>query len=496
MDSNLVINLILDYGLSKNLLSEEDVIYVANKLLSIFKLNNFERVKGKEEKQEEVIDKIIALGIKQKIISGESITENDLFDTLVMDALMPRPSEVEKKFYEYYNVAPKKAMDYFYKLSLDSDYIRMDRINKNICYQAESEYGLLDITINLSKPEKDLKEIAAAANTKDSSYPKCLLCYENVGFEGNLTHPARQNHRVIKVDLGNEEYYMQYSPYVYYNEHMIVFSKIHRPMKIDKNTFGKLIEFIEKYPHYVMGSNAGLPIVGGSILSHDHFQGGCYEFPLFKARAIKEISFPKFKDVKAEYLSWPLDVIKLTSKNKNEIIALSDFIYNSWKEYSDEEHEIFAYTLDTPHNAITPIARIENGNYAMYLALRNNRTDKEHPEGIFHPDRSLHHIKKENIGLIEVMGLAILPGRLNEELKTIKLALLKNIDDNKVDEKHRVWFDYLKTKYQKINEKELEIIINNEVGLRFKKVLECCSVFRFGKKEENLDRFINYLNSD
>ena len=413
-----------------------------------------------------------------------------------MSTLLLRPSEVIRRFYELYKESPQKATDYYYKFSCDSDYIRRYRIKKDIKWVASTEYGDLDITINLSKPEKDPKAIAAAKTAKASGYPKCLLCRENEGYAGRLNHPARQNHRIIPVTIQNDRWGFQYSPYVYYNEHCIVFNGKHVPMKIEHNTFCKLFDFVKQFPHYFVGSNADLPIVGGSILSHDHFQGGHYEFAMAKAPVEKTFQVDGFVDVEAGIVKWPMSVIRLTGTDTDRIIALADVILDKWRAYTDEEAFIFAQTDGEAHNTITPIARKRNDKYELDLVLRNNITTKEHPLGVYHPHAELHHIKKENIGLIEVMGLAVLPARLKKEMEALKEAILagRDLRSDEVLAKHADWAEQFATKYDKIDRSNIDEIVEKEIGLVFMQVLSDAGVFkRTEQGQEAFERFIKTL---
>lgn len=486
---NEKINQLLDYALENKMIYPEDMDYSANLLLDLFHLDFFKRDKVKKESIYTILDSMLDYAVGQNLI-GDTITERDLFDTRIMNCVMPRPSEVVSTFKELYKEDPKKATDYFYKLSIDSNYIRKSRIDKNIGFHHFYKYGDIQITINLSKPEKDPKEIAKAKLIKSSGYPECLLCKENVGFAGNMNHPARQTHRIIPVQLqGN--YNMQYSPYVYYNEHCIIFNEEHVPMVVNENTFKNLLAFIDQFPHYMLGSNADLPIVGGSILTHDHYQGGRHRFPMDDAKVIKEFKFTQYPDVKIEMLYWPLSTIRITSRNKNQMIDLANHTLSSWIEYSDESLDILAYSDGVRHNTITPIARMKDGMYQMDLVLRNNRTSKEHPLGIFHPHSQHHHIKKENIGLIEVMGLAILPGRLKTEIEELKACLQgDSIASYPELEKHKEWFEYLKTlEYDDINE-----MMEKEITKKFVSVLEDAGVFKMDDAGmEGFTRFIESL---
>ncbi|MCR5023628.1 MAG: UDP-glucose--hexose-1-phosphate uridylyltransferase, partial [Lachnospiraceae bacterium] len=398
---------LIKYGLRNGLIKEDDVIYTRNLLLDLLKLDSYEEPEKETETSLEVIlDEILDHAYENGIIEDNGVTARDLFDTKIMNCLTMRPSEVRSKFDTLYREDPKKATDWYYKFSCDTNYIRRDRIKKDIKWKTATEYGDLDITINLSKPEKDPKAIAAAGKAKASSYPKCQLCAENEGYAGRMDHPARENHRIIPVNIGGYDFFLQYSPYVYYNEHCIVFNKDHIPMKIDREAFKKLFGFIEKFPHYIIGSNADLPIVGGSILSHDHFQGGNYEFPMAGAKEDRVFTVKGYEDITCATLVWPLSVIRIKGKDPERLIDLSDYILKEWRGYTDEDAFIFAETDGVPHNTITPIVRKRNGLFEMDLALRNNITTPECPLGVYHPHNELHHIKKENIGLIEVMGLA------------------------------------------------------------------------------------------
>ena len=423
----LEIEKLLAFAESMKLIESEDVVYSRNNLLAVFGLDDCEEVTEtfEIEKPYDILNRMCDWAAEKGLIEN-TFDERDLFDTKVMGELTPRPSEVIRKFKEDYKVSPETATDNYYAFSQNTNYIRVDRIAKNLHWLADTEYGNIEITVNLSKPEKDPRDIAKAKLAPQSSYPKCLLCKENEGYQGRMNHPARQNHRIIPVTLTNESWFLQYSPYVYYNEHCILFSGEHRPMKISRGSFERVLEFVDIFPHYFVGSNADLPIVGGSILSHDHFQGGHHDFPMAVAEAEETFTIKGFEDVAVEKVKWPMSVIRLRGESKEKLVDLSDKILTAWRGYSDEKCEISAFTGDTPHNTITPIARKKNGSYEIDLVLRNNRTSEEYPLGIFHPHQELHHIKKENIGLIEVMGLAVLPGRLKEEMK-----ILENINGRK-----------------------------------------------------------------
>ena len=437
------------YGLEKGLFSERDRIYVTNRILEILNLDEYDcDEEFTEVNLEETLKELLDFAVEKGLIE-DSIVHRDLFDTKLMGAMMPRPSEVTDRFNELYKDSPKSATDYFYKLSCDSDYIRRYRVEKDIKWVTDTEYGGLDITINLSKPEKDPKAIAAAKNAPQAGYPKCMLCRECEGYAGRLNYPARQNHRVIPVKINNSDWCFQYSPYVYYNEHCIVFNAKHTPMAINRDTFKKLLDFVKQFPHYFVGSNADLPIVGGSILSHDHFQGGNYTFAMAKAEVEYPLTFEGFNDVEAGILKWPMSVIRLSCPDSDRLIELADKILKAWRGYTDESAFIFAETDGEPHNTITPIARKKGESFELDLVLRNNITTKEHPLGVYHPHKELHHIKKENIGLIEVMGLAVLPARLKNEIALLEDAMLENKDikNDEVLSKHYDWAEEIKAKY-------------------------------------------------
>ena len=410
---------LVQYGIDAGLTPECERIYTTNLLLELFHEDDYEEVEVNGEKElEEILGELLDEACSRGIIEN-SVVYRDLFDTKMMNCLMPRPAQVQETFWKKYEESPEAATDYYYKLSQDSDYIRRYRVKKDWKWTVDSPYGEIDITINLSKPEKDPKAIAAAKNAKASSYPKCLLCVENEGYAGRVNHPARENHRIMPITVNDSAWGFQYSPYVYYNEHCIVFNGKHTPMKIEKETFMKLFDFVKLFPHYFLGSNADLPIVGGSILSHDHFQGGHYTFAMAKAPIEKHFEVKGFEDVESGIVKWPLSVIRLRSKDEKRLIELGTHILNAWRGYTDEEAFVFAETDGEPHNTITPIARKVGEIYELDLTLRNNITTEEHPLGLYHPHAEYHNIKKENIGLIEVMGLAVLPSRLKQELETL-----------------------------------------------------------------------------
>ncbi|MBO4693905.1 MAG: UDP-glucose--hexose-1-phosphate uridylyltransferase [Clostridia bacterium] len=481
------------YGKEKGLFPERDEVYVTNLLLEALHLDSFdcdEEFSGVV--LSETLNEILDYAVENGIIE-DGVTSRDLFDTKLMGIMMPRPSEVTNKFYMLYKNSPLEATDYFYKLSCDSNYIRRDRVERDLKWKAQTEYGELDITINLSKPEKDPKAIAAAKAAPQSGYPKCLLCRECEGYAGRINFPARQNHRIIPVTINNSDWYFQYSPYVYYNEHCIVFNGNHTPMAINRHTFGKLFDFVKLFPHYFVGSNADLPIVGGSILSHDHFQGGHYTFPMEKAEIATTVFFDGFEDLKAGIVNWPMSVLRLSGKDTDRIIDLADRILLSWREYTDKDAFVFAETDGVPHNTITPIARKRNENFELDLVLRNNITTDKHPLGVFHPHAKLHHIKKENIGLIEVMGLAVLPARLKKEMYDLEKALIADNDIRKDKTlcKHADWADELKKKYN-FNESNAAEILKKEIGIVFSAVLYDAGVFK--RNDEGQKAFLRFVS--
>ena len=530
---------LVDYGIRTGLVPAEDEIFTVNRLLELFGLEEPEEAEGGEEcaggnaaadrdsegaggsensgyaanpeirensgcadgalgaELEGILGRMCDYAFEKGLIGENGVVYRDLFDTKIMGMLMPRPSEVIRKFRELYETeSPVAATDFYYKISCDSDYIRRYRIARDIKWIVPTKYGDLDITINLSKPEKDPKAIAAARNARQSGYPKCLLCPENEGYAGRINHPARQNHRIIPVTLDGSRWGFQYSPYVYYNEHCIVFNFRHVPMKIDHAAFCRLFDFVRQFPHYFVGSNADLPIVGGSILSHDHFQGGRYEFAMAKAPVERRFTVKGFEDIAAGVVNWPMSVIRLNGPDSGRIIALADKILGKWREYTDEDAFVYAYTDNEPHNTITPIARKRGENFELDLVLRNNITTEEHPLGVYHPHAKLHHIKKENIGLIEVMGLAVLPARLKEEMWRLKAAILSGADLH-ADEllgKHAVWVEEFSAKYEKIDASNIDEIIEKEIGLVFMEVLEDAGVYkRTPEGQAAFDRFIESI---
>lgn len=472
---------LVQYGIDTGLTPECERIYTINLLLDVFHEDNWEDVSC--DLTDLVLEDILADLLKEAVTRGiieDSIGYRDLFDTRLMNCLLPRPAQVQNDFWRHYQESPESATQFYYKFSQDSDYIRRYRIKKDRRWTVDTDYGTLDITINLSKPEKDPKAIAAARNASVSAYPKCQLCMENEGYAGRLDHPARENHRIIPITVNDSKWGFQYSPYVYYNEHCIVFNGEHTPMKIERQTFVKLFDFIKQFPHYFLGSNADLPIVGGSILSHDHFQGGHYTFAMEKAPVTQEFTVKGFEDVTAGIVKWPLSVIRLQSEDVTRVIDLADHILQAWRGYTDEAAFIFAETDGQPHNTITPIARMRDGKYELDLTLRNNITTEEHPLGVYHPHKELHHIKKENIGLIEVMGLAVLPARLKDELELLKTYILekKDIRSNETIAKHADWTESFLPSYSEINAENITHILEQEVGKVFCQVLEDAGVYK------------------
>ncbi len=466
------------YGIGCGLIEQADACYVKNRLLEILRLDE---APAEEEIHAALPELLAALtdDAVQRGLTGGSVTERDLFDTKLMGALTPYPHEVRAEFARRYAVSPEAATDWFYRFSQDTNYIRRDRIAKDLKWKYASPYGALDITINLSKPEKDPRDIAAAKAAPQSGYPRCLLCAENEGYAGRGNHPARQNHRILPLTLDGSQWYLQYSPYVYYNEHCIALNAEHRPMHIDGVTFRRLLDFVTIFPHYFIGSNADLPIVGGSILSHDHFQGGRYRFAMEEAPVEREVRFADFPAVRAGVVRWPMSVIRLTSADRAQLLALAERILARWRGYSDPEAGVFAETDGVPHNTITPIARRRGADYELDLVLRCNITTPELPLGVFHPHPELHHIKKENIGLIEVMGLAVLPARLKKELEGVRTAILTGADlrQDETLGKHADWVDELRQRYD-FTPENTEDILRQEVGAVFTRVLEDAGVFK------------------
>jgi UDPglucose--hexose-1-phosphate uridylyltransferase len=492
---------LIQYGLQKKLISDWDIDYVYNSLLQLFKVDEVVPSPSPIDEQLDtpvpILENMLDYAVQSGLIEDNTVTERDLFDPKIMNQLLPWPSEVIREFFKRYdNEGARAATDFFYQFAQVSHYIRTNRILKNKHWYSRTEYGDLEITINLSKPEKDPKTIAKAKLNPSSTYPKCLLCKENVGYAGRLNHPARDNHRIIPIDLETEQWFLQYSPYVYYNEHAIIFSHEHRPMKISKEGFDRLLHFTEQFPHYFIGSNADIPIVGGSILSHDHFQGGHHEFPMAKAPIEDSFSVNKFEDIKAGIVRWPMSVIRLIGDNRKRVSELAGVILDSWRGYSDVQAEVLAETFEGQHNTITPIARFREDKFELDLVLRNNRTNEQYPMGIFHPHQEVHHIKKENIGLIEVMGLAVLPGRLVEELDRLaEYILQEELDTQAMKDKqasqHVPWAHEIVSKYERLTEENIHDVLQQEIGKRFSTVLEHAGVFK--RSEEGKAAFFRFI---
>lgn len=499
---NSYIAALAEYAIAKELIKEEERIYSINLLLDVLKLDEYiepenrEVVKSLSENLEDVLKYLLDYAFEKGLMEDNSVVYRDLFDTKMMNCFCPRPSEVIRVFNEKYKISPKEATDYFYHISKSSDYIRAYRIAKDIKWTVDSEYGKMDVTINLAKPEKDPKAIAAAKNAKQSAYPKCQLCVENVGYAGRVNHPARETHRIMPITINNEEWGFQYSPYVYFNEHCIVLNKKHVPMTINREVFGKLFDFLTLFPHYIIVSNADLPIVGGSILAHEHFQGGNYEFAMARAEIEKEITIKGYEDIKAGIVKWPMSVIRIRSNNRDRLIDLADHILTTWRGYTDEEAYIFAETEGTPHNTISPVARRVGDEYELDLTLRNNITTEERPLGLYHPRNEYHHIKKENIGIIEVMGLAILPSRLKAELEKLADFILEGKDYRNDDmlNKHADWVDEFLPKYEgKLTKDNIMDVLKEETGKVFVGVLEDAGVYKC--TEEGRKYFMRFIDS-
>ena len=490
------IDSLISYAMNTGLAEPPDHQVLVNRLLELLHLDAYETSdEPQSEDLEEILREILDYAC-EKGLCDDNVTARDLFDTRIMGVLTPMPREVRSRFAELYEKDPKAATDWFYKLSQDTDYIRRYRIRKDMRWKTATDYGELDITINLSKPEKDPKAIAAAKAAPQTGYPKCLLCPENEGYAGRMNHPARQNHRIIPVTVGGGDWYLQYSPYVYYNEHCIVFNAQHTPMVIDKGAFCKLLDFVTAFPHYFVGSNADLPIVGGSILSHEHFQGGHYSFPMERAPVEQEVTFTGFEEIKAGIVKWPMSVLRINGSDKDRLAELADKILRCWRGYTDAEAFIFAETEGVPHNTITPIARRRGDDYELDLVLRNNITTQKHPLGVYHPHAELHHIKKENIGLIEVMGLAVLPARLKGELAALEEAILTDTPLTGELRKHEAWVEELKTGYT-FTQENISAVLKTEVGKVFAKVLEHAGVYkRTATGLAAFNRFIDYVNRE
>ena len=487
---------LLAYALEKELIQPCEKLWALNTLLEVLELDSY-TPSGQEVGEVDlpaVLDELMDDAYQRGVMKENSIVYRDLFDTKIMGALTPRPAQVIEKFQTLRAEDPQKATNWYYQFSQDTNYIRRERIAKDMQWKAPTEYGELDITINLSKPEKDPKAIAAARNLPASAYPRCQLCAENEGYAGRVNHPARQNHRIVPITINGSPWFLQYSPYVYYNEHCICLNSEHTPMKIDKACFGKLLDFVGQFPHYFVGSNADLPIVGGSILAHDHFQGGRYTFAMAKAPVETPFTFPGYEDVQAGIVKWPMSVVRLTCADPQRLIDLADHILTAWRGYTDEKALILAETDGEPHNTITPIARRRGEDYELDLVLRNNLTTEEHPLGVYHPHAELHHIKKENIGLIEVMGLAVLPARLKTELAAVaeKLAKGEDLRADPLTASHADWAEGFAGKYEITADNALDVV-QKETGLVFAQVLEHAGVYK--RNAEGKEAFLRFLNT-
>ena len=501
---------LVQYALSTGLIEKEDAIWAANRILALLKIDDLSREAEMKilswdpgEKSvvpllPDILDELCGAALEKGLIGEDTITQRDLFDTELMGILTDRPSDVVKKFHLILEQKGEKAAtDWYYRFSCDTNYIRRDRVARDERWLAPTPYGDMDITINLSKPEKDPRAIAAAKFAKQTAYPKCQLCYENEGYAGRVDHPARGNHRVIPVTIDGQPWFLQYSPYVYYNEHCIVFNSRHIPMVIDRSVFRKLFDFVEQFPHYFVGSNADLPIVGGSILAHEHFQGGHYEFAMAKAPVERKLVFRGYEATEAGIVKWPMSVIRLRGTDRAQIVDLADKILGCWRRYTDEDAFIYAQTDGEKHNTITPIARMRDGRFELDLVLRNNITTPENPLGVYHPHVEKHHIKKENIGLIEVMGCAILPARLKKEMAGLKAAVLEGRDyrSDETLEKHADWMDEIRSRYTDLNKHNIDRVIRDEIGVVFSKVLEDAGVYRRDAAgQAAFDRFVEFVN--
>lgn len=494
MERNQAIAQLISYALEKRLIQPEDRMWTVNTLLEALALDGCALPEELPPAGElsAALDALLDDAVERGVLKENTVTYRDLLDTRLMGILTPRPSQVIGQFRSLYRQAPEKATDWYYQFSQDTNYIRRDRIARDVQWKVETEYGQLDVTINLSKPEKDPKAIAAARNLPASAYPRCQLCAENEGYAGRVNHPARQNHRIIPITINGSPWYLQYSPYVYYNEHCICLNREHTPMKIDRACFGKLLDFVRQFPHYFVGSNADLPIVGGSILAHDHFQGGRYTFAMERASVETPFTFPGYEDVRAGIVKWPMSVVRLTCADPERLIDLADKILLSWRSYTDREAMILAETGGEPHNTITPIARRRGEDYELDLVLRNNLTTPEHPLGLYHPHAELHHIKKENIGLIEVMGLAVLPARLKAELAAVadKLVSGEDLRDDPLTASHADWAEEFRNRYALTAGNALDVVYH-EVGLVFAKVLEHAGVY--ARTPEGQEAFLRFL---
>lgn len=493
MNINVAVKSLVNYAIKNEMIEKWDEIWAINTVCQALNMDSFEDCEAENAELQDILASILDYAVENGLCE-DSVVYRDLFDTKIMGLLTPKPSEVISKFHFLYSRDKKAATDYYYKLCQDSDYIRRYRIKNDLKWITKTEYGDIDITINLSKPEKDPKAIAAALKMKTTSYPKCALCKENEGYMGRVNHPARQNHRIIPMTLGGDNFYLQYSPYVYYNEHCIVFNAEHTPMKIDRAAFVKLLDFVEKFPHYFVGSNADLPIVGGSILTHEHFQGGNYEFAMAKAPIETKVTFSGFEDVQAGIVKWPMSVIRIIGTDKAKLVELADKVLTTWRGYTDKDSFIYAETEGTPHNTITPIARMRNGKFELDLVLRNNITTEDCPLGYYHPHPEYHHIKKENIGLIEVMGLAVLPSRLKNEMAVLGKAMVngEDISANEAIAAHKEWAEMIMQKYD-INEDNIDDILKKEIGIVFTSILGQCGVY--SRDEEGKAGFLRFIES-
>ena len=493
MNINVAVKSLVNYAIKNEMIEKWDEIWAINTVCQALNMDAFEDCEAENAELEDILASILDYAVENGLCE-DSVVYRDLFDTKIMGLLTPKPSEVISKFHFLYCRDKKAATDYYYKLCQDSDYIRRYRIKNDLKWITKTEYGDIDITINLSKPEKDPKAIAAALKMKTTSYPKCALCKENEGYMGRVNHPARQNHRIIPMTLGGDNFYLQYSPYVYYNEHCIVFNAEHTPMKIDKPAFTKLLDFVEKFPHYFVGSNADLPIVGGSILTHEHFQGGNYEFAMAKAPIETKVTFSGFEDVQAGIVKWPMSVIRIIGTDKARLVELADKVLTTWRGYTDKDSFIYAETEGTPHNTITPIARMRNGKFELDLVLRNNITTEDCPLGYYHPHPEYHHIKKENIGLIEVMGLAVLPSRLKNEMAVLGKAMVngEDISANETIAAHKEWAEMIMQKYD-INKDNIDDILKKEIGIVFTSILGQCGVY--SRDDEGKAGFLRFIES-
>ena len=493
------ISQLVEYAEQKGWIESADRIWAANRLLELLNINGFDGLVEVDELLpiQDILDRLCDYAYENGVMEGDSVEYHDLFDTKLIGALVPSPSYITDTFFELYrNKGQRTATDWYYGFSGDTNYIRRSRIAKDKKWTVDTEYGTIDITINLSKPEKDPKAIAAAGKIKSTGYPKCLLCIENEGYAGHLGHPARQNHRIIPIELNGTDFFLQYSPYVYYNEHCIVLNKEHIPMHIDAQAFGNLLDFVTAFPHYFIGSNADLPIVGGSVLSHDHYQGGNYTFAMARAEVETSMLIPGFEDVQAGIVKWPMSVIRIKSSDKKRLIELAEHILDTWRRYDDPDAGIYHETNGEQHSTITPIARRNGEDYELDLVLRNNLTSEEHPMGIFHPHQEKHHIKKENIGLIEVMGLAVLPSRLDKELQAVAEGLIKGEDltENPLTVSHAEWAEMIKACHPELNNNNVMNILQEEVGKVFCEVLEDAGVYkRTPEGEKAFLRFVGQL---